>query len=203
MKVVVLGLSITSSWGNGHATNYRALVRALVEAGHDVTFLERDVPGYAAARDLPDPPWGTTALYASLDELRRTFGSVVRDADLVVVGSYVPDGIDVGHWVCDAADGAVAFYDIDTPVTVAALDRGDCKYLDASLVPRFHHYLSFTSGPILRVLEDRWGARAAVPFHCFVDPSVHAPAEGAPRRWDLGYLGTYSDDRQPALDRLL
>ena len=28
LSLVILGLSITSSWGNGHATTYRALVRA-------------------------------------------------------------------------------------------------------------------------------------------------------------------------------
>ena len=60
LRIVLLGLSITSSWGNGHATNYRGLVRALVGRGHDVLFLERDVPWYAAERDLPEPPWGRT-----------------------------------------------------------------------------------------------------------------------------------------------
>src|SRR5262245_60670200 len=29
LEIVILGLSITSSWGNGHATTYRGLVREL------------------------------------------------------------------------------------------------------------------------------------------------------------------------------
>ncbi|HEV2061899.1 MAG TPA: hypothetical protein VGR12_03520, partial [Solirubrobacteraceae bacterium] len=111
MRIVFCGLSITSSWGNGHATNYRALVRELDGRGHDVLFLERDVPWYAAQRDLPEPPWGRTELYGSTQELRERFAADVRDADLVVVGSYVPDGVEVGHWVCDTARGAKAFYD--------------------------------------------------------------------------------------------
>ena len=202
MKVVFLGLSVTSSWGNGHATNYRALMRALEARGHEVTFLERDVPWYASHRDLPDPPWGRTHLYGSLDELRERHAAAVRDADLVVVGSYVPEGVAVGEWVTGTARGIPAFYDIDTPVTLAKLDRGDFEYLAPHLIPRYRLYLSFTGGPTLRRLEDELGSPAAHAFHCLVDPDNYLPEQVEPR-WDLGYLGTYSDDRQPALERLL
>ncbi len=202
MRIVILGLSITSSWGNGHATTFRALVRALAERGHDVLFLERDVPWYAEHRDLPEPRFGRTRLYGSPTELRDRFTNDVREADLVVVGSYVPDGIDVGRWAVDTATGVTAFYDLDTPVTLAALGRGACEYLSLDLVPRFDLYLSFTGGPILHHLEEALGAARARPFHCLVDPGGYAPIE-VPIRWDLGYLGTYSDDRQPVLDRLL
>src|SRR4051794_8219114 len=197
MKVVFLGLSITSSWGNGHATNYRALVAALRARGHEALFLERDVPWYAAQRDAPH----AGELYDSVDELER-WADDVRDADLVVVGSYVPEGVAVAEWALDTARGATAFYDIDTPVTLAKLDAGDREYLAPALVPRFDLYLSFTGGPTLRVLERRWGARRAVAFHCLVDDRAYRPLP-AERRWLLGYLGTYSDDRQPAVERLL
>jgi spore maturation protein CgeB len=202
MRIVILGLSITSSWGNGHATNYRALVRALSQRGHDVLFLERDVPWYAAHRDLAHPPYGRTALYASLEELRAGFTGEIRAADLVVVGSYVPDGIDVGWWVAAQAGGVRAFYDIDTPVTLAAVAGGTCQYLERRLIPAYDVYLSFTAGPTLDRLEQEYGSPEAVAFHCLVDADAYAPARIAPR-WDLGYLGTYSDDRQPALERLL
>ena len=204
MKVVVLGLSITSSWGNGHATNYRALARALDERGHELVFLERDVPWYASNRDLPQPPHGRTHLYASVDELRERHAGDVANADLVVVGSYVPDGMEVARWVQETAGHTTAFYDIDTPVTMAALERGDCEYLTSDLIPGFDVYLSFTSGPTLRMIEERHGSPRAEAFHCLVDPDAYPPAPaGTPIRWDLGYLGTYSDDRQPTLDRLL
>src|SRR5690606_32664001 len=133
LRIVVLGLSITSSWGNGHATGFRGLVRALTGDGHDVLFLERDVPWYAAHRDLPAPPWGRTELYGGVEELRDRFTGDVAGADLVVVGSYVPDGIEVGRWVTRTARGVTAFYDVDTPVTLAALDAGTCGYLDRGL----------------------------------------------------------------------
>lgn len=202
MKIVFLGLSITSSWGNGHATNYRALVRELSARGHEVIFCERDVPWYAAQRDLPEPPWGRTSLYGSLDELAERHGEDVAAADLVVVGSYVPEGVAVCEWALERAGGATAFYDIDTPVTLAKLRRGDREYLSPDLVGRFDLYLSFTGGPTLEVLEEEFGARRAIAFHCLVDPDAYRPLE-AEARWDLGYLGTYSDDRQPVLERLL
>ncbi len=202
MKIVFLGLSITSSWGNGHATNYRALVRELSARGHEVLFLERDVPWYAAQRDLPEPPWGRTALYGSLEELAERHAEDVAAADLVVVGSYVPEGVAVGEWVLENASGVTAFYDIDTPVTLGKLRRGDEEYLSPKLVGRFDLYLSFTGGPTLEVLEDEFGARRAIAFYCLVDPEAYRPVE-APPQWDLGYLGTYSDDRQPVLERLL
>ena len=199
MRIVFLGLSITSSWGNGHATNYRALLKALRRRGHDVLFLERDVPWYASARDF-DAPY--VSLYASVEHLRDVHTADVRDADLVVVGSYVPDGVEVGGWATRVARGATAFYDVDTPVTVAKLERGDREYLTPELVPRFDLYLSFTGGPLLGRLEREWGARRAVAFHCFVDPQLHRPVD-VERRFAAGYLGTYSADRQPALERLL
>lgn len=202
MRIVILGLSITSSWGNGHATTYRGLVKGLVQRGHDVLFLERDAPWYANHRDLPDPPYGTTALYGSLQELKDRWHREVRDADFVIVGSYVPQGVPVGEWVISAARGPVAFYDIDTPVTLAKLDRGDTEYLSRALAMRYDMYLSFTGGPILKKLEKRYFAKRPRELYCSVDAGAYYP-EPQPARWDMGYLGTYSDDRQPALDLLM
>src|SRR5215207_1456914 len=166
LRIVILGLSITSSWGNGHATTYRGLVRELVARGHDVLFLERDVPWYAAERDLPRPPYGRKELYRDLAELRASHEGDVREADLVIVGSYVPDGVAVGEWVTRTARGSTAFYDIDTPVTLAKLARGDTEYLAPHLIPRYHLYLSFTGGPTLARLEQEYGSPLARPLYC-------------------------------------
>lgn len=201
-RIVILGLSVTSSWGNGHATTYRGLVRELVRRGHDVTFLERDVPWYASNRDMPSPPWGTTILYGSVQELRDRYTKLIREADLVVLGSYVPDGIEVGHWVCSTAHGVTAFYDIDTPVTLAALANGTCAYLSSALIPRFDLYLSFTGGPTLARLERHYGARRARAFYCSFDPAAYCP-EAVDVQWDLGYMGTYCPTRQPGVEQLL
>jgi spore maturation protein CgeB len=203
LRIVILGLSITSSWGNGHATTYRSLMGALCRRGHDVLFLECDKPWYRAHRDMTDAPFGMVCLYRDLAELRRRWKGAVREADLVMLGSYVPDGIAVARWVRAVANGIVAFYDIDTPVTLAMLAEGSCPYLDAGLVPGFDLYLSFTGGPALRVLEARYGARAARGLYCGVDPERHRPDPAGEIRWQLGYLGTYSADRQPALEILL
>jgi spore maturation protein CgeB len=202
VKVTILGLSITSSWGNGHATNYRALARALHERGDEVVFLERNAPWYAAHRDLPAPPWGLTHLYDSVAGLRADHAKDVASADLVIVGSFVPDGVEVAEWACSQAGGAVAFYDIDTPVTLEKLASGDRTYLAPELIPRFDLYLSFTAGPALQILAERYGARRPEPFFCFVDGETYAPL-AVERRWELSYLGTYSAGRQPALQELL
>ncbi|MYZ49359.1 CgeB family protein [Propylenella binzhouense] len=199
--LVFIGLSITSSWGNGHATTYRGLVKNLARRGHRVTFFERDVPWYAENRDLPNPPYCRTVLYRSLAELEQLGRAAISAADAVIVGSYVPEGVAVGEWAIATASGPVAFYDIDTPVTLAKLDRGDGEYLTPDLVRRYDLYLSFTGGPTLERLRELGSPRPAA-LYCAVDPDVHMPLP-VPRRWRLGYLGTYSPDRQPALEALL
>ena len=201
MRLVVLGLSLSSSWGNGHATTYRALLKAFAGRGHDVLFLERDVPWYAQHRDLPDPDFCDLALYGDLDGL-DAHRAAIAAADAVIVGSYVPDGVAAGARVLDWARGTRAFYDIDTPVTLAALEAGTCAYLAAGQIRDYDLYLSFTGGPTLRRLERAYGAPAARALYCSVDPDAY-PALDRPARYDLSYLGTYSPDRQPTLKRLL
>ncbi len=201
LDIVVLGLSLSSSWGNGHATTWRALIRGLTALGHRVIFLERDVPWYAANRDLPAPDFCDFALYSDLAAL-SDHDAAIRDADAVIVGSYVPDGIEVLERVLSTAHGAVAFYDIDTPITLAALDSGTATYIAPRQIPRLDAYFSFAGGPSLDRLERIFGARRALPLYCAVDTGLYRPA-GVPPRYDLGYLGTYSPDRQSALERLL
>ncbi|RYG46533.1 glycosyltransferase [bacterium] len=202
LDIVILGLSITSSWGNGHATTFRGLVRELAARGHRITFLERDVPWYASQRDLPNPPYCRTELYASLEDLQDRFTEAVRDADAVIVGSYVPQGVEVGEWAIRTARGTTAFYDIDTPVTLAKLDRGDYEYLTPGLIAKYDRYLSFSGGPTLTRLEREFGSPGARPLYCSFDPDLYF-VEPRKTEWDLGYMGTYSDDRQPTLTILL
>ena len=202
LDIVIFGLSITSSWGNGHATTYRALVRALSARGHNVCFLERDMPWYAEHRDMPNPPYGLTQLYKSVAELKRRFEQKVMNADLCIVGSYVPDGVTIGDWVLRTGRGVKAFYDIDTPVTLAKLAAGDTEYVTARQIRRYDLYLSFAGGPVLRTIEKEFGSPLARALYCSVDPKLYFPEERTVK-WDLGYMGTYSEDRQPSLDRLL
>jgi spore maturation protein CgeB len=202
LSIVFIGLSITSSWGNGHATTYRGLVRELCRRGHDVLFLERDVPYYAQNRDLPTPPYGRTELYASLEELSDRFAFAVSRADAVIVGSYVPDGVAVGDWVIRTARGARVFYDIDTPITIAALEQNVPTYIEPRQIPLYDLYLSFTTGPLMKRIASEFQAARVRPLCCSADIESYFP-EACETRWDLGYLGTHSADRQPALERLL
>ncbi|WP_338661504.1 glycosyltransferase [Pararoseomonas sp. SCSIO 73927] len=201
LRLVVLGLSLSSSWGNGHATTFRALLRAFAARGHDILFLERDVPWYARHRDMPEPDFCRLALYPDLGAL-ESWRPAIAGADAVIVGSYVPEGVAVGRMVQATARGATAFYDIDTPVTLAKLERGDEEYLSPALIPGYDVYLSFTGGPTLQRIERGYGSPAARQLYCSVDEAAYQPMD-LPPRWDLSYLGTYSPDRQPTLERLL
>ncbi|SFO75841.1 Spore maturation protein CgeB [Bradyrhizobium sp. Ghvi] len=201
LNIVVVGLSVTSSWGNGHATTYRALIEALARRGHRITFLERDVAWYREHRDLTKPSSWTVELYQSPNDVPRRFGKLIRDADLVMIGSYVPDGIAISEWITSQARGITAFYDIDTPVTLAKLDHG-LDYLSAAMIPRFDLYLSFAGGPVPEMIEQRYGSPMARVLYCSADTETYAPRR-AQAKWALGYLGTYSEDRQPVLDQLL
>jgi nucleoside-diphosphate-sugar epimerase/spore maturation protein CgeB len=201
MKLVVLGLSLSSSWGNGHATTYRALLNEFARRGHEILFLERDLPWYREHRDIADPDYCRLEFYGSLEELHH-WDDDIRSADAVIIGSYVPEGVEVGWLVKRLARGVVAFYDIDTPVTLAKLDRRDFEYLSPELITGYDLYLSFTGGPTLRRIERQYGAPMARALYCSVDPGAY-PMLDLPKRWDLSYLGTYSEDRQPALERLL
>jgi spore maturation protein CgeB len=219
LSFVVLGPSTTSTWGNGHATTYRGLVRELCRRGHRVTFLERDLPSQAdtlltdshevvprdtSSRGLTDsdPPGGRTELYRSVEELKSRFLSEIKGADVVIVGSCIPDGIACGEWVLENARGVRAFYDLDTPVTLRAVAAGSCTYLAARQIPEYQLYLSFTGGPTLRKIESRFRSPRACPLYCAVDPEIYYP-QPLVSEWDLGYLGTYAPDRQSKLERLL
>ena len=201
MKLVVLGLSLSSSWGNGHATTYRALLKEFAQRGHDILFLERDVPWYRNHRDIAEPDYCRLEFYHSIEELEH-WRNTIRSADAVIVGSYVPEGVDVGRFVQKHARGVKAFYDIDTPVTLAKLERGDFEYLSPELIAGYDLYLSFTGGPTLRRIERQYCSPIARALYCSVDPDAY-PVFAVPKKWDLTYLGTYSDDRQPTLEKLL
>ncbi len=203
MKIVVFGLTVSSSWGNGHATLWRGLIRALAADGHEVVFVERDVPWYAQARDLTELPNGRLLLYDDWAEVLAEKRSLL-DADALVVTSYCPDARAATTLIEAEGRGAAIFYDLDTPVTLARLAMGEAvAYLPEQGLGGFDLVLSYTGGPALEALTDRLGARRAVPLYGHVDPAAHRPMPPvAMFRGDLSYLGTYAADRQATLERL-
>lgn len=205
MKIVIYGLTITSSWGNGHATTYRSLVKALARKGHKVYFIEKDVEWYRNNRDLPQPEFCTVRLYEQWPREVRELVALAADADVILIGSYFPDAVAATRALLNAGYGPVLFYDIDTPITIAQLrDQGRTAYLEPSLIPLYDAYLSFTGGPALAELEDDFGASWAVPFYCSVDAAIYRPVPICPEfQCDLSYLGTYASDRQPKLMQYL
>ncbi len=205
MKLVIFGLTVSSSWGNGHATLWRGLLRALARRGHRVVFFERDVPYYAANRDLFALPDGDLILYPDWKAARPIADRHLREADVALVTSYCPDGIAAVDLVLDAARPLRVFYDLDTPVTLARLRSGEpLSYVGPGGLSGFDLVLSYTGGAALGALRDRLGARRVAPLYGSVNPEVHCRvAADSDYRADLSYLGTYADDRQLALETLL
>lgn len=205
MKLVIFGLSISSSWGNGHATLWRGLCRALAKRGHEIHFFERDVPYYASHRDLTELPGGWLYVYPSWDDARRVAEPALADADVAMVTSYCPDGVAATELVLGSRATVKCFYDLDTPVTLNRLAEGDAvDYLGPRGLRDFDLVFSYTGGRALTELKSRLGARRVEPLYGSVDPENHYPVPSLERfRSDLSYLGTYADDRQAALVRLL
>ena len=203
MKLVIFGLTISSSWGNGHATLWRGLIRALSRRGVRVVFFERDAPYYARHRDLWALEGAELVLYADWDEIVARAAAEARSADAAIVTSYCPDGRAASALACSVARSAV-FYDMDTPVTLARLAAGETvDYLQPEGLGAFDLVLSYTGGEALVRLEQDLGARKALPLYGHVDPEAHRPAPRDPRyACDLSYLGTYAADRQPGVTAL-
>lgn len=204
MNIVVFGLTISSSWGNGHATLWRALAAGLARLGHRLVFFERDASWYAAHRDFAFIPGGQLRLYDDWATVEADAARELDAADAAIVTSYCPDGVDASDLVLRSRAGARAFYDMDTPVTLARVAAGEpVPYLPRDGLSRFDLVLSFTGGRALDALRARLGARKVAPLYGCVDPDVHAPASPSPDyAADASYLGTYARDRQDALDAL-
>ena len=201
MKLVVFGLTVSSSWGNGHATLWRGLIRALAARGCRVVFFERDVPYYAENRDLTELPGAELVLYPDWESVKTRARRELGGADAVMITSYCPDARPAADLAENFA-GLSVFYDLDTPVTLARLGE-DPPYLPTDGLGRFDLVLSYTGGAALPALRDRLGARRTAPLFGHASPDAHRPA---PRpdgpRSDLSYIGTYADDRQAALEAL-
>ncbi len=205
MHVVIFGLTVSSSWGNGHATLWRSLIKAMLRRGYAVTFFERDVPYYAGTRDLwALPAGGTLRFYDSFSSIRGQASDLLRTADLAVVTSYCPDGPEASRLVLDQTRGVRSFYDMDTPVTLDSLRTGgEVGYLPPEGLGGFDLVLSYTGGRALDELQTRLGARHVAPLYGSVDPETHHPvAPVKAYRAELSYLGTYAEDRQATLERL-
>ena len=205
MHIVIFGLTISSSWGNGHATLWRSLVRAMLKRGHTVVFYEKDLPYYATTRDLWNLPEGARLrLYASPEEILNETKRELARADLAICTSFCPDGVLAADLILSSNAGIRAFYDLDTPVTLESVRNGTVlDYLPLAGLSGFDLVLSYTGGRALSELQSRLGARAVAPLYGWVDPQLHYPAAPVERfRAALSYLGTYADDRQAALSEL-
>jgi spore maturation protein CgeB len=203
LKITIFGLTLSSSWGNGHATPYRAILRALKRQRHEVTFYEKDVDYYSRHRDLSSTDFCRLIFYSDWDQIRAEAMREAAESDAVIVGSYCPEGQRICDEVLELGRPVRVFYDLDTPVTLGKLSNGGAEYLRRAQMPDFDLYLSFTGGEILRTLERDYGVQRALPIYGCVDPDIHRRVAPQPEyRCDLNYMGTYAADRQHKLDAL-
>ena len=205
MNLVIFGLTVSSSWGNGHATLWRGLIGALTQAGHRVTFFERDVSYYAQNRDLTDLGLGgTLVLYRDWDEVAAHASRAADAADAALVTSFCPDGVAASSLVLGSRARVRCFYDLDTPVTLDRLQSGEAvPYIGSGGLTGFDLVLSYTGGAALDALRTRLGAKRALAFYGWADPTVYCAVPRQPRyAADLSYLGTYAADRQATLEQL-
>jgi spore maturation protein CgeB len=205
MKIVIFGLTVSSSWGNGHATLWRGLCRSLAGRGHRVTFFEHDVPYYANSRDLTELPGGGELIfYSEWNDITHLARDHVNSADAAMVTSYCPDGIAASELVLESGAGLKVFYDLDAPVTLARLERGEnVEYVGPRGFRDFDLVLSYTGGRTLGELQRVLGAKRVAPLYGSVDPAIHKPAVAVDEyRAELSWMGTYSKDRDDVLRRL-
>ena len=203
MKITIFGLTLSSSWGNGHATPYRAILRALYRMGHKVAFYEKDVPYCSKRRDFHDCDFCDLVLYDDWSTIRERALGEAGESDVVINASYCPEGARIIDETFQVGDALRVFYDLDTPITLENLTHTDFDYLRADQIPHFDQYLSFTGGSILEELESKWHAQKARPLYGCVDPDTHSRV--APREefvCTLSYMGTYSRDREEKFNRL-
>lgn len=203
LKITIFGLTLSSSWGNGHATPYRAILRALHRGGARIVFYEKDVPYYARHRDFASCRYCDLRIYRDWNEVRSEALRAAGDSDIVVTASYTPEGARISDEVLALPRPLHVFYDLDTPITLNRLSDGPLDYLRHEQIPQFGLYLSFTGGGLLRQLEQRYGARIARPLYGCVDPDIYRRVEAREAFVSaLSYLGTYAADRQEKLDHL-
>ena len=203
LKITLFGLTLSSSWGNGHATPYRAILSALYRLGHRVTFYERDVPYYARHRDFTQCAFCDLKLYSSWEEVRGTALSEAAASDVAITASYVPEGARIADELLTLDGPLRVFYDLDTPITLQRLAEGDTDYVRARQLAGFDLVLSWTGGDALTALQRDFRVRLARPLFGCVDSDVYRPVPPCPEEsWELSYMGTYAADRQAKLESL-
>jgi len=200
LDFVFFGLTITTSWGSDHITSLRGLIKELHKNGHNIQFFERDSALYATNRDLPNPDYCKVTLYNSVENMKIKYQTQIKNADVVIVGSDVPEGWEIGKWVIRTAKGIKIFYDFDSHITMERFQTKNYINITPQLLPQYDLYLSFTGGALLKQIEMVYSSPMARPLYCSVDPEIHNHKE-MPAQWDLGFLGTYSVARQPLLEK--
>ena len=204
MKITIFGLTLSSSWGNGHATPYRAILRALARAGHEITFYEKDAPYYSSHRDFSECNYCELKIYDSWERCRHHALATAAESDIAVLASYCPQGAQIADELLGLGRPLVVYYDLDAPVTLAKLRAGEpVDYIRAEQLREFDLVLSWTGGRALDEFRSEFGVELVRPLYGCVDPDVYGRRDVRDDfRCSLSYMGTYAADRQEKLNAL-
>lgn len=204
MKLCIFGHTISSSWDGRHASVWRGLCRALARCGHRVVFFERDHLQLAAQRDMPHPEGCDLRIYRDWDDVRAMAARELADADAGMVTSRCPDARAASQLVLEAGLSVAAFYDLESPRTVARRRAGQTiEHVGPEGYRPFDVVLSYAGGPVLLDLVELLGARRVETLFASLDTSIHQPDGPSPEfTARASFLGPYTRDLHEMLDRL-
>src|SRR6185436_13998779 len=180
------GLTISSSWGNSHATLWRGLGKSLAALGHEFIFFERDVPYYANTRDWSALPAvyrdSKLILYSDWPAVAPQVKRELASCDVAIVTSYCFDARAATDAILDAPRICPVFYDLDAPITLDNLRSGKrVPYIPRHGLRDFDLVLSYTGGAALEALRSDLGAQRVRALYGHADPDVHRPVAAVDR----------------------
>lgn len=200
----MFGSSLTSAFWNGAATYYRGIYKHLHARGYHITFAEPDIYQRQQHRDFDrDPPYAHCPVYHNRRELDTQLRQA-RHADVIIKHSGIgAEDAYLEEAILDAAAAApaqarprVAFWDVDAPATLAALEADPRLPLRRHL-PDYDFVFTYGGGPPVVRRYCALGARACYPIYNGLDPDTHYPVPARPH-WsaDVTFLGHRLPDRE-------
>ncbi len=202
LDIIVIGETLHSTYHNNLATNYRALIRELARLGHTVFFVEAQQEVYRVNRDLPSAPYCEYAKFADLDMLSDQFVDAVRVADLVILGSGVPDCAAIAEWLLATAEGVLVYLDYQPFHLLADLRQAPVANRAMQVLAGFDLFLGSAGIPVLREIQQTIPCKSVASFWGVVDQFLYYRTDG-PKDYALGYLGNFHPEKMAALQEMI
>ena len=202
-EIAFFGSSLVSAYWNGAATYYRGILKALAQRGYRISFYEPDAFGRQQNRDIAEPPYAASVVYAATREGVDAQLAEAASADIIVKASGVgvfDDYLESRVLELKRPDKLVIFWDVDAPATLDRVIHNPGDYF-APLIGRYDVVLTYGGG---RPVVDAYlalGARKCKPGYNALDPETHHPTAPDSRfTADMGFLGNRMPDREARVE---